>query len=81
MVLGWEGSRSDAGGVCLDNSNDLLDVPPLEREAGNNAAQAGVGAGDVGVSSPIEIQKQGLASLDEDLLVCLLRMVLYDNVS
>lgn len=74
-VLGLEDALADARGVGLDDADDAVDLGGVEGQAGDDAAETGVAAGDVGVGAVVNVQHEGVGTLDEDLLIVVLGLL------
>lgn len=68
-ILGLENALTDSGSVRLDDTNHIVDLPVVDGETSEDTAQAGVAAGAVRVCAIVDIQHEGIGTLDEDLLV------------
>lgn len=71
-LFGWEGPAADAGRVRFYNADDFAEGAPAEGGAGENAAEAGVGGGYVGVGAVVDVEHEGVCAFDEDGRVVLL---------
>ena len=67
-LLGGKGPGADAGGVGLDDAVDVLDVEGRDGQAGDDAADARVGAGDEGVGAVVDVEHERVGALDQHAL-------------
>ena len=82
-LLGGEGAAADAGGVGFYDSDHVLDAGGVEGEGLDSTAEAGGGGGDEGVGAVVEVEHEGIGTLDENVggvLVLLQELKLVDNV-
>lgn len=67
-----EWARADAGRVCLHHADDVgagrrQRLGTETGKTGEDAAEAGVARGDVGVGAVVDVQEQGIGAFDEDV--------------
>ena len=70
QLLGGEGTLADARAVCLDNTDDLVDLFRGNARTDSHAARDGVRGGDVGIGAVVDVEHGRLCALEEDLAPC-----------
>lgn len=71
-LFGWERTTANSGLVSLDDTNDLLELEWRNGKTGEDTTDTGVGRGDHGVGTPVNVQQEGIGTLDEHGSVALL---------
>lgn len=66
-LLRREGTAAHARRVRLHDADYVAERAPAECQARQDAAEAGVGGGDVGIGAVIDVEHDGVGALDEDL--------------
>jgi len=82
-LFGGEGAGADAGGVGLDDADDMSDAGGVQGETLNGTAEAGGRGGDEGVGSVVEVEHERVGTLDQSVggvLVLLEEGKLVDDV-
>ena len=66
-LFGWEGARSDTGGVGLDHTDDGGDAGWVQRETLDSTTQAGGRRGHEGVSSVVQVEHECVGTLNQSV--------------
>jgi len=66
--FGGERTGTHAGGVGLDDTQDVVQVPRADAAAAGGTAGGGVGGGDIRVGAVVDVPQRPLGTLEEDVL-------------
>lgn len=61
--------------VGLDDTNDVVNLGRVDGKTGDDTTKTGVAGGDIGVGAVVDIQHEGVGTLDEDLVAAVLGLL------
>ncbi len=73
--LGRERTGTHARGVCLGDTENVIQIQRTEARTGGSAAGSGAGAGNVGIGAMVDVQQRALRALEHDAGTLLAQLV------